>query len=66
MFQTVKDAIARFVVAVINKISDEPAVTFGVVVAAVNTATEQSVKGYVLAVLLALFRFAVSPALPRL
>lgn len=52
--------------AVWNRIASEPAVTFGVITAAVNTATDQSTKGYVLAVLIALFRFAVSPALGKL
>lgn len=57
--------IKRFLASVWNRIADEPQVTFAVILAAVNTATEQSVKGYVLAVVVALFRFAVSPALPK-
>lgn len=57
--------VKRFFSAVWNRIAAEPAVTFGIIVAAVNTATDQSVKGYVLAVIVALFRFAVSPALPK-
>jgi hypothetical protein len=47
-----------------NVVASEPAVVAGVVVAAVNTATDKTWKGYVVAVGLALFRFAVSPALP--
>ena len=57
--------VKSFFKAVWNKIAAEPAVTLGVIVAAVNTATDQSVKGYVVAVAIALFRFAVSPALPK-
>ncbi len=39
----------------------EPAVTLGVVVAAINTAQDHTWKGYALAVLIALGRFIVSP-----
>ena len=66
IFEYVKNAVSTLVTAVYNKIVDEPAVTFALVVAAINTASDQSLKGYVVAVALALFRFAVSPALPRI
>lgn len=52
----------EYVKRVLNKIVREPAVTLGVVVAAVNTAQDQSWRGYALAVLIALGRFVVSPA----
>lgn len=55
-----------FVRGVWNRVAREPAVTVGVVVAAVNTATDRTWKGYAAAVGIALFRFAVSPALPTL
>lgn len=58
--------IVTFVKRAWNAIASEPAVTLGVIVAAVNTATDQSWKGYATAVVAALFRFAVSPALPKL
>lgn len=48
-----------------NRIAAEPAITLGVVVVAVNTATDQTWRGYAAAVGIALFRFAVSPALPK-
>lgn len=48
-----------------NRIASEPAVTVGIIVAAVNTAVDHSWQGYASAVGIALFRFAVSPALPK-
>ena len=50
---------------VINRIAREPAVTLGVVVAALNTATDQTWKGYAVAVVIALGRFAVSPVVEK-
>jgi hypothetical protein len=47
------------------KIASEPAVTLGVVIAAVNTATDQTWKGYASAVAVALMRFAVSPVISK-
>lgn len=55
----------KTVKAIWNKIASEPAVTVGVIVAAVNSAVDQSWQGYASAVGIALFRFAVSPALPK-
>lgn len=45
-----------------QRILREPAVVVGVVVAAVTSATDQSWKGYAVAVGVALLRFVVSPA----
>lgn len=57
--------VKSFFSAVWNRIASEPAVTFGIIVAAINTATTQDAKGYALAIAIALFRFAVSPSLPQ-
>lgn len=58
--------VKTFLKRVWNAVASEPAVTFGVVIAAINTAEDQTWKGYAVAVAVALFRFAVSPALPKL
>lgn len=47
---------------IVNRIVREPAVTLGVVVAAINTAESQTWQGYALAIVIALGRFVVSPA----
>lgn len=52
----------KFVRRAINRVVREPAVTLGVLVAAINTAEDQTWRGYALAVLIALGRFVVSPA----
>lgn len=44
----------------LKKLGNEPAVILGVVVAAVNGATDQSWKGYAAAVAIALLRFVVT------
>jgi len=44
-----------------RRVASEPAVTLGVVVGAINTATDHTWKGYAVAVAIALGRFAVSP-----
>lgn len=54
--------MSKFVHKVISKIVSEPAVTLGVVVAAVNATTVQTWQGYATAIVIALGRFAVSPA----
>lgn len=46
---------------IFQRIASEPAVTVGVAVAALNTATDQTWQGYATAVVIALLRFAVSP-----
>jgi hypothetical protein len=51
-----------YVKRAINRVVREPAVTLGVLVATINTAEDQTWKGYGLAVLIALGRFVVSPA----
>ena len=61
-----RDAIVSLVVKVINKLTDEPMLALAAAQAAYTTADDQSTKGYVIAVVFALARFAVSPALPRL
>lgn len=43
------------------KVSGEPAVVLGVVIAAVNGATSQTWQGYAAAVAVALLRFVVTP-----
>lgn len=57
--------MVEFVKKCLNRIAREPAVTLGVVVAAVNTADDQTWKGYALAVIIALGRFAVSPVVEK-
>lgn len=44
-----------------RRIASEPAVTVGVVIAAANTAVDQTWQGYAAAIATALLRFAVSP-----
>jgi len=51
------------IVKAYHKILDEPAVTLGIVFAAVNASTNQTWQGYAAAAAVALLRFAVSPAL---
>ena len=61
------DKLKAFAAAIYNKVVDEPLVTFGVVVAAVNAVANGSDwKVYASAVAVALLRFAVSPVLPRI
>jgi len=60
------DAIITLVVKAINKLTDEPMLALAAAQAAYTTADDQSTKGYIIAVVFALARFAVSPALPRL
>jgi urease accessory protein UreF len=50
---------------VIQRIASEPAVTLGVVIAAVNASVDQTWQGYAVAVVVALLRFAVSPVVPK-
>lgn len=45
---------------VFKKVANEPAVVLAVVVAAVNGATDQTWKGYAVAVLIGLLRFIVT------
>ncbi len=47
-----------------NALAAEPAVTLAVIVAAVNATTVHTWQGYATAVAVAVFRFAVSPAIP--
>ena len=62
----VRDAAVSVVVTILNKISDEPLVTIAAIQVAVESATDQSAQGYILAALVALGRFAVAPVLPRI
>lgn len=47
--------------AIYKKVTEEPAVTLGVVTAAINAATVQTWEGYAVAIATALLRFAVTP-----
>lgn len=44
---------------ILTRLKNEPLVILGVLLAGVNTATDQSWKGYVVAVIVALARFVV-------
>lgn len=57
--------LKNLVSRIVNRVASEPAVTLAVVVAAVNTATDQTWQGYVVAVAAALLRFAVSPVVAK-
>lgn len=48
-----------FLKALARRVINEPAVVLGVVIAAINTAQDQTWKGYAVAVGVALLRFAV-------
>lgn len=61
-----RDLFVALVVKAINKLSDEPMLALAAAQAAYTTADDQSTKGYIIAVVFALARFAVSPALPRI
>jgi hypothetical protein len=58
-------SVTNFIGRAIDRLISEPAVTLAVVVAAINTATDQTWQGYATAIAIALGRFVVSPAYSR-